>query len=161
MAPHNAWNVREYGRTASPPEARNRFTETARAFKKSQVTFCRHKGTFPPNTANLPAPEPAHRQRFGWSSVSYQIPRPGLFRTESWNPSGYVTALDTLLDAASNAHINRGGIYCFSHSFTCHTPRNAVLLRRYRQSETLVGKITDLQCSTKRIVLIKFNAKLS
>ena len=107
MAPHNAWNAREYGRTASPPEATDRFTETDRAFKQSQATCCRHKGTFSPNAANLPAAEPAHRQRFGWSSVSCQIPRQGLFRTESSSPSGYVAALDTFLDAASNAHINR------------------------------------------------------
>ena len=92
----------------------DRFTETARAFKKSRY-FLRHKGTFSPNTANLPAPN------------------------------------QLIDDAASNAHIDRGGIYCFSHCSpaTLLMPFSSPLSAK----RNFVGKITDLQCSTKRMSL--------
>ena len=87
-ARRSAWSAPGCAPTASPPDAQNRLAEAARAFVHSQTTFCRHKGTFAPHAANLAAPEPARRRRFGWSSVSCQTPRPGRFRTESWSPSG-------------------------------------------------------------------------
>ena len=148
MAPHNAWSAPECGRTASPPDAQNRFTEAARAFKKSQVPFLCHKGTFSPNTANLAAPEPAHRQRFGWSSVSYQIPRPGLFRTESWNPWDIYRARYAPRCGVECAYKPASGIYCFSHSFTCHRSSMPFCFAVIGKADTLWAKSPT--CNTRQ-----------
>ena len=103
MAPHNAWNARGADGQLAARSGPIR-KPTVRSKKQALTQPQRHLS---PNTAGLPAPNQLIDSA-GWSSVSYQIPRRGLFRTESWSP--WDMPRSCVRDAASNAHINRDGI---------------------------------------------------
>lgn len=148
MAPHNAWNAREYGRTARRPK-HGPIHGNRPCVQKSRY-FLRHKGTFSPNTANLPAPNQLIDSASDGQACRTKF-LGEVFFGRNHGTRGIYTALDTLLDAASNAHIDRGGIYCFSHCSpaTLLMPFSSPLSAK----RNFVGKITDLQCSTKRMSL--------
>ena len=135
------------GRLAS--RGADRFTEAARTLKNSRH-FLRHEGALSANTANLAATNQlVNGASDGQARRAKLLSELVLGRNH--RARGIYAALDTLLDTAAYAHIDRGGLYCFSHCSpaTLFMPFFSPLSAK----RNFVGRITDLQCSTKRMSL--------
>ena len=112
--------------------------------------FLRHKRALSADASNLPAPNQLIDSTSNGQACRTKF-LGEVFFGRNHGTRGIYTAFDTLFNATSYAHINRGGIYCFSHC----SP--ATLLMPFfsplSAKRNFVGKITDLQCSTKRMSL--------
>ena len=155
MGPHNAWNARGCGRTARRPK--HEPTRESLLFARRQRALSAPQTRPFRGRVESARAEPAHRQHFEWSSVSYQIPRRGLFRTESWNP----------WDICHARYAPRRGVECaykpgwhllFQPLFTCHAP-HAVLFAVIGKAE-LCGQNHRFAMLHKTHVLIKFDRAL-